>query len=53
MIELDGIGYNVGGFFANTTRGYLNRTDIKIKTVPDEDSFQVRSKNSLGCYYIF
>ena len=41
MIELDGIPYNIGGFLANTTKGYLNRTDLDLKKVPDENSFQV------------
>ncbi len=41
MIQLDGIPYNVGGFLANTTRGYLNRTDLRLKMMSDTDSFQV------------
>jgi hypothetical protein len=40
LIELDGVAYNIGGFLANTTRGYLNRTDLKLNTVPDVGSFQ-------------
>ena len=42
IIKLDGITYNVGGFLANTTRGYLNRTDLNLKMMPDPNSFQVK-----------
>jgi hypothetical protein len=49
IIQLDGISYNIGGFLANTTRGYLNRTDLNLKMMPDPDSFQVTN----ACIFVF
>ena len=50
IIQLDGIPYNVGGFLANTTRGYLNRTDLALKTLPDTESFQVIFTSSISSH---